>query len=59
MNTLVVIGRLGDYECYLNLTKDDAIQKYFEKYPTTESNSTTREIHFENSFGVFGNLKNY
>ncbi len=31
MNKLIMIGNMGDFRCYLNMEKDDVVEKYLKK----------------------------
>jgi hypothetical protein len=65
MNKIIQIGHLGDYVCYLNISKDEAIEKYFNEYPTDNLNfknyliNTSKEFTINDKFFLFGNLKTH
>ena len=59
-NTLVVIGWLGNKSCYLNVPREEAIQRYLEHnrpYAETrealEHHDKIQEFEFEDQFGAY------
>ena len=57
MNKLIVIGWMGDQVAYLNITRDEAIQRYITcegSYAKENFDSSwVREIDFEEEFCVY------
>lgn len=59
MNTLISIGYIGLKRCYLNLTEDEAIERYckFENMTRNEFdenvNISVRIIQFDDEFSAY------
>ncbi len=56
MNTLVIIGWTGLKSAYLNLTEEEARNRYLEEYglqPEDFKNVDKQVITFQDSFGVY------
>jgi len=57
MNTLIVIGCLGIRKCYLNISKEEAIERYKKSEEIDELDSETeediKEFQFEDEFNAY------
>jgi hypothetical protein len=58
MNTIIAIGWTSSYRCYLNLSKEEAIEKYMKEhnvseYTLEELRGMIKEINFNDSFSVY------
>ena len=55
-NTLVYIGFTGDYSCYLNVPKDEAIKRYLienDWVTQDEAEASTKEFTFVDEFYAY------
>jgi len=58
MNKLVVIGYMSSKKCYLNISKEDAVEKYCKSEEITEKefedmNLILDEIEFDDVFSAY------
>lgn len=58
MNKLIVIGHMSTMKCYLNISKEDAIERYIKSEGMTrdefdEASFRCEEIEFEDEFEVY------
>lgn len=58
INNLVIIGWLGAKEAFLNISKEEAVKRYFEMYPDEEEHrdsisETAFEFEFNDNFQVY------
>ena len=60
MNKLVVIGRIGDKQCYLNVSREEAIERYCKSRNITTDlikkevdDEYTQEYTFDDEFTAY------
>lgn len=53
MNTLILIGPIGDKRAYLNTPKEEALEAYRTETSNDPPEHQIREIHFTKSFSVY------
>jgi len=57
-NRAIIIGWIGSKRCYINISKEEAIERYkntdgFTVGYDDEALGDTREIEFDDEFGVY------
>jgi len=58
-NKLIIIGIKGNYRCYLNIPREEAIRRYIYSEDSNEEDflinylHTLKEIEFDDVFGAY------